>query len=76
MIQKQPVSPDSTRLALPLGAKSSFQPSRDPCVNRFDAKAIRERVASIFPDREEEFRHRLIEAPSKEMRAAYYNVSA
>src|SRR5262245_47676868 len=34
--------------------------------------AIREWVASIFLDREKEFGHGLIEAPSEEMRATYY----
>ena len=32
---------------------------------------IRLRRARIFLDREEQFRHRFIEAPSEEMRAAY-----
>src|SRR5712671_3424831 len=35
-------------------------------------KAIRLRVAWILLDREEEFRYCLIEAPSEEMRGAYY----
>src|SRR5215471_3764671 len=33
--------------------------------------AIRERLAGILLDREEEFRHGLVEAPSEKMRAAY-----
>ena len=35
--------------------------------------AIRERVARTLLDREKQLRHGLIEAPSEEMRAAYYN---
>src|SRR6516162_8599764 len=35
--------------------------------------AIRVRVARILLDRQEKFRHRLIEAPSEEMCGAYYH---